>query len=296
MTLTEAFQILGLPAQSFQSLTKEKLRATFKELVMKVHPDRGGNPYLFDLVQQAYEVVLSSRRDFAATTPARVHDNYQRLRDERGYSAQPSSSSSMSMSKGGRGQGPPPALPPREREQFEAAGGQAAVSHFAKGGGQFDLSRFNQVFADHYEQDEDQKRNYNDFLKSEKKVTRDLVVYEDPEEFQSRTALAYTTLGGTQGSFTSKHYTDLYEAYSEKHPDEVQGRAESYNNLDELVIARGRSIDMTDQERERHRRVAEMRAMHESSRQRRAVDEESRINDQYQRLNFRLTHLPQSTR
>lgn len=277
MTLTEACQVLGIPPEQYKRLTKERLRAIFKELVIKVHPDRGGNPYLFDLVQQAYEIVLSSRRDFAAQTPARVQQQYEQLQQDR-RSHHPQQDRSMDRSDRARG----------SREDFVMAGGPQVQQHFQQGK-QFDLQRFNQVFSEHYEQDEESKRNYNDMLKSNQRIVRDVVVYEDPAEMMSRSALQYSTIGGTQGSFTSDRYTDLYEAYTEQHPDEIQSRKETYKSLDDLKSTRSLPIEKTTADEERMKRVNEMKHLHESSRQRRALQDEQRINDHYRRLHFRLT-------
>ena len=303
MTLTEACQIIVIAMDHYHGLTKEKLRSIFKDLVIKVHPDRGGNPYLFDLVQQAYEIVLSSRRDFTSQTPARVQQQYEQLRQDRqpqgrvSSDHQPQGRVSSDRQPQGRvsldhqPQGRVSSDRQRQRgsrEDFVMAGGPQVQQVFQQGK-QFDVQRFNQVFSEHYEQDEESKRNYNDMLKSNQRIVRDVVVYEDPAEMMSRSALQYSTIGGNQDSFTSDRYTDLYEAYTEQNPDELQSRKESYTTLDDVKRTRAAPIEKSAADEDRMRRVNEMKHMHESSRQRRALHDEQRINDHYQRLHFRLT-------
>lgn len=293
MTVMEALKIMGIPPRTYESMTKESLRNVFRDLVKKVHPDRGGNDYLFDLVQQAYEVVISSRRDFQVNAGRPLQEKMQAEQAERQYAPRPqqhhySHQNSYPTSHALPSSHPPPPTSTRDRPSFTPAGGHQARSVFTDGQS-FNAAKFNEVFSEHYEADIDSKRNYNDFLKSNQRVTRDLVVYEDPSEYQSNSALSYASIGGTSGSFTSKQYTDLYEAYSEQHPDEVQGRSETFRSLDDIQKSRGQKIDMTHEDQERMRRISEMKQYHESSRQRRALDEDQRTHDHYQRLHFRLT-------
>jgi len=295
MTVIEALRVLGISPSQYEKLTKEKLRLIFRELVKRVHPDRGGDDHLFDLVQQAYEVVLASRRDFqVSVNPKAMEEKMRQEMMDRDYAPRrvPGSHHRVHPVPSSPHQVHPVHQVPsstRDRPSYDPAGGERAKAIFSSGQN-FNVQKFNEMFSDHYEADEDSKRNYNDFLKSNERVTRDIVIYEDPSEYQGSSSLSFSNIGGTNGSFTSKQYTDLYEAYTEQHPDEVQGRKEEYRTLDDVHQSRSRKIDLTAEDTERMRRISSMKQHHETVRQRRALDEDTRMHDRYNRLHFQLTH------
>jgi len=49
------YQILGLPSDS----TDEEVIKKYKQLSLKLHPDRGGNEFLFNLINEAYNIILN---------------------------------------------------------------------------------------------------------------------------------------------------------------------------------------------------------------------------------------------
>ena len=48
------YEILGLPTNS----TDREVTKKYKQLSLKLHPDRGGNEYLFNLVNEAYNRII----------------------------------------------------------------------------------------------------------------------------------------------------------------------------------------------------------------------------------------------
>lgn len=55
MSRAEALQVLGLT----EAATREEISATYKELIRRVHPDRGGSEFLAKQLNQAKDVLLT---------------------------------------------------------------------------------------------------------------------------------------------------------------------------------------------------------------------------------------------
>jgi len=49
------YQVLGLPSNS----SNKEVQIKYKQLSKQIHPDRGGNNYLFNLVNEAYNQIIN---------------------------------------------------------------------------------------------------------------------------------------------------------------------------------------------------------------------------------------------
>ena len=55
--MKEYYEILGLPTNA----SKEDIQKSYRKLSSKVHPDKGGNAYLFNQVKDAYDILMGNK-------------------------------------------------------------------------------------------------------------------------------------------------------------------------------------------------------------------------------------------
>ena len=55
--MKEYYEILGLPMNA----SKEDVKKSYYKLSPKVHPDKGGNEYLFNQVKNAYDILMGNK-------------------------------------------------------------------------------------------------------------------------------------------------------------------------------------------------------------------------------------------
>lgn len=74
----ESYEILGIPPNSDLA----EIRHAFRHLALQTHPDRGGNPRLFMIVQQAYKDILYTMDAQARHQHHNMKQHYQEVAEE----------------------------------------------------------------------------------------------------------------------------------------------------------------------------------------------------------------------
>lgn len=236
----ESWEILNLDP----SASIEKIRKRFRKLVLKHHPDKGGSPFIFDKIKNAYKDILlfhtglNQKHHFELKQQAKQHNVSQSNQQYRGQ------------------------LDPNN----------------------LNLDQFNRFFETHRLEDPLENgyghlmaksgTREDDSLVVKQKISsfpeQQLVLHKEPEEvFTYRGAV--TLLGDKPKNFTTAwndrvKYTDYMEAHSKPIDRDSIPIRESYRSLDELQHNRDQPIKLTKEEIQRQKKIEKERERREYKR------------------------------
>ena len=281
----DPYKVLNVP----KNFTPEQLKEAYKTMALKVHPDKGGTEYLFNLVTACYKALTKEYK-------RKVSDKqYHELKtDFKKFQQQPQHHQNVRI--------------------------EAATA--AKG---FNIERFNRVFEEH-KQESVVDNGYGDFLKSTpsrdepknlfggKKVSADafnrmfekqaskvkepnkfLVKYKDPEPLSASKKIAYTELGvdaiddfsADNISKKSLNFMDLKLAHTTSRivdPRTVDPRKE-YKNVEDVETDRSKiSYTLNDTDREYYEKMKRLEELKERQRQQNQLREDQLSAQQFERL------------
>lgn len=257
--LVMAYQVLGVQPP----IVLSELKSRFKVLAVKLHPDKGGDPMLFDLLKKAFLSVWDTLKheevkneEVSSTMHQRVLERAQDVADRQ-----------------------------QEQLRFHQAMHKS---------GRFDNHRFNKVFQDHYEADEDDAYGCEELMTSSDVPTRALSTHV--QEHVSERALACGQLGSaarlsSTGYTHANRFTDLREAYTKPHEAETKVDEERMSRslkLSAIERDRERPIERSKKEDMALQREQEFLRRQEEERQSRALMEQQRAADRYHQFVFRL--------
>lgn len=269
----DPYQVLGLQRQ----FTWEELKAAYRRVSLTVHPDKGGNQELFNLVTDCF-------RQLAAELKARQSDrpHYELKKESQQYYQQ----QDLGMGMGQRDLIPQPSrFPPSSG----TGTGTGTVAREASTGNFQD--RFNKMFEDNRFIQEDVERGYGSMMQPSSGVrediniprtmqafnherfhqsfetsvpapTKEMVRYKEPEPLPLAKKLAFTELGGVTNDYTGStkndnekkglQYTDFMRAHTQQRlvdPKAVKPRKE-YRTVEEYDLSRSEisASPMTEEE------------------------------------------------
>lgn len=213
------------------------IREAFKTQALIHHPDRGGNPYYFDMCKRAYNDIYKYKQEQARQLQKESR-NITQLKSERTSSYGPS-------------------LNKQQQKSLERNFNQ--IFNNVK------VETANDIGYGHLMEKSSQSRDDNPTLPESKKFKKNqIVLYEEPEPLPS-IAENYELLGEEKiKDFGQKfvggiQYTDYMVAHSERDPieklaelDNVRGR-QDFKSVDQLRSARSRiSYEMTPEQLQRY--------------------------------------------
>jgi curved DNA-binding protein CbpA len=273
--------------ETAETLTPGTLKTKFRELVLKYHPDRGGDSATFDYIVENYRILESFLQTNTVPSMERTIKDIQYERKSNDSSMQRRKQNSMTSMDTQR---------------------------------HFNIERFNDVYdsnriknasdkgyLDWLQKDDPPTRkpngvtdaNFNEsFSRYRKQVapqTTDLIVI--PEAFQcSSTSCGFSYLGEDEiKDFTSStasagnlHYVDLKKAHTETlliDPDTVKERKQ-YRNVDEFRADRSRSEKdtLTPEEKEYLAYKKRQEEYEEKFRKARIFEKDQEISENYNRV------------
>lgn len=285
-------EVLGVS----NKFTWEELKTAYRNKAKMVHPDKGGTQELFNLVTECFRVLAE---DYKLRIEAKSHAELKQGSQE--YHKQ-------------HQQPPPVATRTGKKENEEDF-----------------FERFNKMFEENRLEDDESGTGYGHMMAAssatredidipqtmtkynrdkfnqrfEKHVplTKDVVVYKEPQALTLAKTMAYTELGGKTDDFSSSVergekrglvYSDYMRAHTTSRlvdPRAVKERKE-YRNVDEYAAARAQAVERAATEDERRwmeeRATAEERR--EAERIERMKQRDVAIAQHHQRVNGLLTH------
>lgn len=253
----ESWDILNLDPSS----SLEKVRKQFRKLVLKHHPDKGGSPYLFDKIKNAYRDIVT----FHAGLNQKSHyELKQQIKEQNNNKEQY------------RGQLNPNSLNMDKFNNF-------FVQH-----------RLEDPLDHGYGHLMEESNNYReeDSQVSKMKIKhfpeQQLILYKEPEEVFTYNG-AVTTLGDENKNFTAAwnqrtKYTDYMEAHSTPVDHEIIPLRESYNSIDALKASRTKSLKPTKKELKQLKKIEEEREKNELRRMSRLNKHDKKTTTHYNKL------------
>jgi len=283
---TNPYAILGVRNNAPYS----EVREAFKGKILQHHPDKGGDPAYFKVLQEAYKFILKKHKQ----------KNQYREKIEREV----------------REQKYKPNLEERD------VGGLENIHVSSKN---FNANKFNKMFDQFRLKDPNMERGYTDndfqpedlgsldfqgrkvgqeefnrrFAMQKKKHTQDMVVYKEPEplwsmENHNKLGKNFSLLGEDEvGDFSNKtsnlEFTDYKKAYETKmiNPDEIN--VKQYNNVDQLKSDRENvPFEMSEEEKRFQLMKQQEEAEREERRQGRLREMDEMTERNFNEINRRL--------
>ena len=314
--LHEAYELLGL--DDSKPLTMEMLKIAYKKSALRAHPDKGGNPEMFDAVSRAYSYIEEILNKLIPRAAGRATDAPVTIEQANAHRSLPVRPVSTPF---GHEDAPAGTLQVEDR---------APVSLNAKN---LNMSVFNKLFDEHRLPDPDRDDGYGDWLKasgeaeprshkaaeelrgkfnadkfrsvfqeelSAKPRAADTTLqrYRQPEALALRSTGATEIGGGRPAQFT-KHmgsdgglaYTDLKYAYGEgsTFSQEVSDASTTVKTYHQMEAERASApVELSPEEHAAVQTVERARQHAEQERQRRLAAGDTNAERAYEKMKGRL--------
>lgn len=301
MSQVDPYQVLNVP----RNFEWEQLKAAYRHAASLVHPDKGGNRHLFNLVTECFRFLANEYKARDADKP-----HFMLKQQSQEYM----STQASARPPQGAGTGAP-GMAGRDRDR-DVRINPAMMDGMA-------LGRFNKLFEENRLEDEEVEHGYGNMMEQSSKnredisvpklikkfdqgrfnkvfdkivpPTKEVVVYQEPEPLQLAKQLQYTEIGGSKpNDYTSSmessiKYTDYMKAHTTSRlvdPRSVAERQE-YKSVAQYEKAREKTTQkpMTMEELRRKKEQEEQAKLAEENRLRRVKERDQVAADHYERMN-----------
>ena len=265
----DPYQILDIPYNA--SITQ--IRDQFKKLVLKHHPDRGGDPNIFNIVKQAYSYLYKYK----------LNEEKQLQKEQRNFDKYTSQRNFQT-------------------EGLEREFQKIKINPNDK---DIDMDKFNKIFEEHRIEDADDrgygfsrggKREEADELLKKKKIVKkmEIEVYEEPEPIELTTD-NYKKLGTKHikdFSSSRSQYTDLQKAYTEYDSTTMKNyRTKEYKSVGEYESARNnQKFQMTKEDRRKMKMKEQQELAMEEKRRYYVSQQDKQYEKQFNSLSRYITY------
>jgi curved DNA-binding protein CbpA len=239
------------------SASIEQVRKHFRKLALKYHPDKGGSPFIFQQLKDAYKDILTFHTNLN-------QKNYMELRS--GYN---------------------------NRQVDEQTNNTSNLDTIDKFNRFFLQHRIDDPLENGYGHLMEKSNIRDDesmLAKTKIKHFADqqLVVYQAPEEvFNCSSSIG--KLGDDNSNFTSAwnqklKYTDYLEAHSKPVDRNIIPIRKEYNSLEELQMNREKSLKATRDEEKKYKKLLKKQEKEELYRMKRLNQQDTRIQKNYEKI------------
>lgn len=308
MSKLDPYMVLGVP----KNFEWEQLKAAYRNAASLVHPDKGGNRHLFNIVTECFRYLANEYKARDADKPHYMlkQQSQDYMRQHQVYND--GNSGGLASTRNGAGAG----------GGAGAGSGRDRVNPPPTMDGMF-LSKFNKAFEEHRLEDEEVQHGYGDMMEQSSKnrddisvpklmkkfdqgrfnkvfdkvvpVTKEVVIYKDPEPLQLSKNLQYTEIGGSKPNDYSSsmessiQYTDYMKAHTTSRlvdPRAVGDRQE-FKSVEQYERARNKTTEkpLTMEELRRKKEKEEQEKQAEQARLLRVKERDRIAEDHYERMN-----------
>jgi curved DNA-binding protein CbpA len=273
----DKYQFFGLTSQS----SLEDLKMAYRKIVMKYHPDRGGDPQIFAMIQTNYHEIedeikknnmrIYNRPVVPQTYDDTLHQGQQSIHIDR---------DKFSID--------------RFNEIFNQS--QSQLLHdihdpTQMGYGNFMDKSQRRSSEDPVQTSSAEYRDFNDQEEEQTNEIKDLMIRREPEILYSGQGLSFVELGQGQitdfGGFDARgnnRYMDYKKAMMKSKEIQAEQRQE-YRNLDEYKRARDNITPLTEEEKQLLEYQNQRKDQQEEERQRRMRENDHIIDRHFQNVN-----------
>lgn len=295
MSQINPYEVLNVP----KNFEWEQLKNAYRHAASLVHPDKGGNRHLFNLVTECFRYLAN---EYKARDADKPHHMLKQQSQEYMQKQRPANVEEGQYVH-------------RERDR------DARINPGLMDGRS--LNKFNKLFEENRLEDEEVQHGYGEMMAESSKnredinvpklmkkfdpskfnkvfdkvapVSKEVIVYTEPEPLQLAKQLQYTEIGGSKpNDYTSSiessiKYTDYMKAHTTGRlvdPRTVQERQE-FKNVEQYQKARSKITEkpLTPEELRRKKEKEEQEKLAEENRLRRVRERDEIASDHYDRMN-----------